>query len=219
MKSYFLPLLSLLFLTSCFEVIEEVSIKTDKSGKFSYIINLSQSRNEISTAQKVDTFMGGKIPSNAEIQSRFAEFKSNLEKQEGISGVQLKEDYDNYIFELVCQFTTVEKLQNALTKTFTSMGLKKEGVLEFGYSYADSTFERKTGYIAEANIQKMKDLMGKSASNAKYSFVLRNENGIKSINNSLGKISPSGKSMRIGLTGNDILLNTHSGDVKAILKL
>ena len=96
MKYFFFILLFLL--TSCVELIDEIQLNNDGSGKFKYVINLSQSRSNVSSMLLLDSINGKKNLKLPEIKQKINSFKLTLAKQEGISNVIVVENYTDYSF-------------------------------------------------------------------------------------------------------------------------
>jgi hypothetical protein len=113
---YFL-FLSLFFLTSCIEIIDDVSLNADGSGTLKYTINLSESKVKINSVLALDSIDGRKVPSLDEIKSRVNRFKEVLSSKSGISNVSIEANYTDYFFRLTCDFASLSELQAALSET------------------------------------------------------------------------------------------------------
>lgn len=202
-------LVPLFSLTGCFEAVEEISVKKDGSGSFSYILNFSQSRSEISAALKMDSFMGTRIPGLSDIKSSIAEAKRRLEASPGISGVTLQEDYVNYILQLKGNFSSIEQLNNAAKNISIQMGADEKLIMgSFNYSSSDSTFQRLvTVNLEEKYIKWAEKLLGNLASKATYTMVVKNERTAARVNNSAARISPSGKAVMLRTNAREVLKN------------
>ena len=116
MKYFFFILLFLL--TSCVELIDEIQLNNDGSGKFKYVINLSQSKTNVSSMLLLDSINGKKNLKLPEIKEKINSFKQNLSKQEGISNVLITENYTDYIIKFECNFENLEKLKTAIENSF-----------------------------------------------------------------------------------------------------
>ena len=117
LKRLFLFAAVLVSLSSCIEIIDDISLNDDGSGTLKYNINLSASKVKINSILALDSLNGKKVPSREEIQSKIDHFKSIFEKKEGISNVVITSDYTNYMFKLSCDFASVKLLQSAIKKT------------------------------------------------------------------------------------------------------
>jgi hypothetical protein len=110
----FVVFLSFFGLTSCIEIIDDITLKNDGSGTLKYTINLSESKVKINSILALDSLDGKKVPSIPEMEERIASFKKKLSAKTGISNVTIESNFTNYIFKLQCDFTNVVALQNAL---------------------------------------------------------------------------------------------------------
>jgi hypothetical protein len=113
---YFL-FLSLFLLSSCIEIIDDVSLNTDGSGTLKYTINLSESKVKINSVLALDSIDGRRVPSIDEIKSRVNRFKEVLSSKSGISNVSIEANYTDYFFRLTCDFASLSQLQAALSET------------------------------------------------------------------------------------------------------
>jgi len=113
---YFL-FLGLFFLTSCIEIIDDVSLNADGSGTLKYTINLSESKVKINSVLALDSIDGRKVPSLDEIKSRVNRVKEVLSSKSGISNVSIEANYTDYFFRLTCDFASLSELQAALSET------------------------------------------------------------------------------------------------------
>jgi hypothetical protein len=103
-------------LSSCLEIIDDITINADGSGTFKYTLNLSASKSRVNTILSLDSLDGKKVPSIDELKTKITSFKTNLENQEGVSNVTIESDFVNFFFRLTCDFESVTKLQDGLKK-------------------------------------------------------------------------------------------------------
>ena len=111
-----LIILATLFLSlvGCVEIIDDLSLNADGSGVFRYTINLSSSKVKINSILALDSLNGKKVPTIGEISRKTNKVIDLLKTKEGISEVTYNADYDNFIFKLKCEFSSLEVLQNAI---------------------------------------------------------------------------------------------------------
>jgi len=204
---YLLVLLLSVFLCSCLEIIEEVDLKNDGSGKLSYTINLSQSKSRINSIMLLDSINGQKIPTEIEIKSKLNEVITFIEMTEGISNVSKTSDFENYIFKFSCDFSDVEALNAA-----TEIVKKKYNIKDpyantddhFTYSNQSKTFRRKGDYNGQADLEKVKEEDLALIQKAQYTGIYRFESEILSASNSDTKISPNKKAAMLKYKAADI---------------
>ena len=102
MRHFFLLGLLIFSLNSCIEILDDISFNTHGSGDFKYTINLSSSKLKINSILALDSLDGKKVPSKLEIENKIGELIKILNCQEGISDVIISEDYEHYIFKIMC---------------------------------------------------------------------------------------------------------------------
>ncbi|NGM90182.1 hypothetical protein G5B35_23070, partial [Parapusillimonas sp. SGNA-6] len=128
-----LVICSVWMLTGCFDVVEEVDINSNGSGRIKATVNLSKSKTKVASLMKLDKVDGIKIPSKTEIQKEADAIVRLLKQTSGISDVQSSLDFDNYIATLSCSFNDVKAL-NAFSKIL-SAHFKVELSTYSSYSY------------------------------------------------------------------------------------
>jgi hypothetical protein len=116
-KLFFIPLLLLVVLfQSCFEVIEEVKMKDDGTGHFSFVMNFSQSKTKINSLLKMDKINGYPIPSKEKIRKEIAEIEKLAQSTPGISNVSTAIDLDNYVVDINLDFKNISNLNAVFLK-------------------------------------------------------------------------------------------------------
>lgn len=104
-------------LSSCIEIIDDLTLNVDGSGTFKYTVNLSSSKVKVNSVLALDSLDGKAMPTKEEVMRKVADFKGKLANKEGIKNVVIEEDYTNYIFKLSCTFDNVDHLQEGIKKT------------------------------------------------------------------------------------------------------
>jgi hypothetical protein len=116
----------LLLLSSCIELIEDLTIHNDGSGTFKYTINLSASKIKVNSILALDSIEGKKVPSMAEIKSKANNFAANLKNQLGISNVTMSINDADLILKLSFDFNSVQNFQNGLKAAIISLKNSKQ---------------------------------------------------------------------------------------------
>ncbi len=119
MKILFYALI-LMMLSSCIEIIDDVSMNNDGSGTVKYTINLSSSKIKANSYLALDSLNGKKVPSIQEIENKIEEYKKKLENKEGISNVTFESNFTDFIFKFQCDFENVLVLQKAIKEIVAS---------------------------------------------------------------------------------------------------
>lgn len=122
MKTCIIPILLLFCLSSCIEILDDISFNSDGSGVFRYTLNLSSSKLKINSILALDSLDGKRVPSKLELQEKVAILVDTLNFQEGISNVMLEEDYENYVFKIAFDFENSAALLDAVEVTMNTAG-------------------------------------------------------------------------------------------------
>src|SRR5690606_35737145 len=166
---------SLLIFSGCFQVLEEINLNADGSGRMTLSLNMSESRAKISALRLMDSVRGHKVPTEAEVRSRLTETIRQLKAEEGISNVNYRVDFENYIFRLEFDFDRVDRingLANALIKHF---GQDFPNPSVFSYNPVQKIFKRRYFYADafKAAYEKMKASDIDMFRQAKYTGICR----------------------------------------------
>ena len=114
---FFGALLSVLSLSSCIEIVDDLQLNADGSGTIKYNINLSASKVKINSIFALDSIEGKKVPTREEVRDKILGFKTIFEKQEGIEAVDLEMDFENFMFRWNVQFSDLALLQTAIKES------------------------------------------------------------------------------------------------------
>jgi hypothetical protein len=112
-------------LSSCIEIIDDLSLKSDGSGTFKYSINLSSSKIKVNSILALDSIDGKKVPSIDDIKQKIDQFTKTLDAQNGISNVKIEENYTDFMFKFQCDFTSVLALQEGLKQSIVILSKEK----------------------------------------------------------------------------------------------
>jgi hypothetical protein len=216
-KILFILLLPLLF-TSCFEIIEDVHINTNGSGKISVTLNLSQSKTKLKTIMLMDSINGYKIPSKTDINTELNNAVKTLKGIKGLSNIKSSSDFDAYIFKISCNFTDIDKL-NQVVSTFARMNnfIIPKGSSYFDYNQKTKIFTRnyETDLAKSFNSIKKKDK--EVFDNASYVTVYHFDNTIIESKNKSAHINKNKTAIMIKVSAQDIINNTRT--IKNQIKL
>ncbi len=180
-------LILLLLLTSCIEIIDDVTLNSDGSGKFAYTINLSQSKLDVNSYLSLEYYDGKKVPSREELKLKIYKFRDQMNKQSGISNCKVTINETDFIIKLNCDFTSIEKLQDAIFVVLESMS-QKELTKQYWVTNSNDTITKKipdfiSGYKSYTDSEKNK------LNSGVYISILRFDRLIKSSDNPSSVIS------------------------------
>lgn len=143
----FLALCCCLFLTGCFEITERIKHHDNQSGEYTLMIDFSKSWFKTKSAIWLEEVDGVKIPSEQEITKKLADFKAKALKIDGITNVNTKTDFENYVFIIKLNYANVKAL-NAVVNTINNQSD------QIHFSSNAKGFERIASYPVPENLVK-----------------------------------------------------------------
>jgi len=208
---YLLLFACMLLFQSCFEIIEQVFIKTDGSGNLELVLNLSKSKTKLNSIIKMKTVNGHTVPSKEEITQKVSDIEKTIRQTAGISNVKTKLDFDNYILTLNCNFTKVASL-NAAIKNISEKESQQKKALNRSYEYdaAAKTFTRFNQFSLKDDYQKLSNADREIFATANFTSIFRFENDVTGTSNKESKIAGSKKAVMLKLNALDIITNKKS---------
>jgi hypothetical protein len=221
MKRYIvnlLLLLSLFLFTGCFEIIEEISLNDNGSGNISMTANLSRSKTKISSIMLMDSINGYKVPKKETVQKHINKIVSELKQIKGVSNVKYNTDFNDYIFNISCDFTNVEVLNKVIlhftTKNKANTVTKAK---QFSYNKKTKTFVRTYKYNIANEMKKINEKDKDVLQNASVTTIYRFQSSIISASNKKAHRSKNQKAIMLNVTVQDII--NHQSDIKNTIKL
>lgn len=197
---FFVLLLSLTLFTSCFEVLEEISLNADGSGKMLVTFNLSKSKSKIASIMLLDSINGYKVPSKNDISAALTEAKNHLKTIDGISNIKTTSDFDNYIFTISCDFTSTANLDSVFKDLIRKHNKKSKtnfNTSNFSFNTNTSSFKRSFSYdeSIKRNFYKLNSEDRKIFEDANYTSIYRFEKDVEKVSNANAKVSPNKKAV------------------------
>lgn len=177
---------------SCFEIIEDVTIYEDGSGKIKVIINASQSRTDINTLLLLKEINGYKVPSIQKVESKLADFTDSVRHIKGFSNVTSSFDQDNFIIVFEAGFDKVGRLNQGIFKLWDKFD-SQNAIREPYFSFKDNTFHRQPGKLFNMLYLKLKSADRKVLDGAMYTALYRFDQTVESQKNSSALISKNKK--------------------------
>jgi hypothetical protein len=178
-----------IFFSSCFEVIEEMTMAKDGTGTMRLTVNFSQSKTKIAAIMLMDSIRGYKVPDKQEIQQEMDKTVAQLSKMPGISNVKSTTDFTNFIADIRFSFQDVEDVNHLIKTLLEEHKVKAANIPTYSYDKEDARFSR--DYSSSGDVKKQfNQLKDKEIfSTAAYVSILRFENTISSCSNKLARIS------------------------------
>lgn len=186
-------------LSSCIEILDDVTFNADGSGEFKYTINLSSSRLKINSILALDSLDGKKVPSKLELQEKVSDLIGVLNCQEGIEGVTLEENYDNYIFKVSLHFANVESLLAAFKETMEEAGNTAEEDTSYynWVSWDGITLIRQIPDLSSFKFRLVKNEDQELMRNGMYTSISRFDSPVEQIENPSAILSKNNKAVML----------------------
>lgn len=186
-------------LSSCIEIIDDLSLNEDGTGTFKYNVNLSSSKVKINSILALDSLDGKRVPSLDEIKESMKRIIEEFKVQPGISNVSLDSDYNEYIFKFYCDFTSVEELQNAI-KEVIKKETKEENNSELSYDWVSFNGQLMSRSVPQITIRKSSEINQNDVALLKegtYTSITRFDRAIDHFENKKAMLSKNGKAIMI----------------------
>ena len=183
-------------LSSCFEIIEELDLNKDKSGDFTYTLNMSASRLELNTMFKLDSFKGRDIPSREEITEEMDKAILLIRNSSGIKKAVYTKNWTDYIFEFKISFDSLAALDNALKTTYSKLNKDKLPLKDRLY-LDDGNLKRESSLDSLSWFKKLNSKEVEGLSKATYTCVYRLKEKVKSITNKNANKSKNGMAVML----------------------
>ncbi len=181
-------------LSSCVEIIDDLSLNADGSGTFKYTINLSSSKVKVNGMLNLDSLNGKKVLKLPEIKAKINQFKTTLASQPGISNVKTETNDVEYIVKLSCDFTDVGKLQSAIKNSLASLDADIKNSSDFSFNWISWDGKKLERSIPDFSQKQLKDLKQEDIDLLKtgnYTVISRFYKPVEKYDNSNASISKS----------------------------
>lgn len=205
--TFILCILITLSFTSCFDIVEEINLKSNGSGSIQGTLNLSKSKTKAASLMKLDKIDGIKIPNQNEIKKEMAVIVQLLKNTKGISNVQSRLDFNNYIASISCDFSNVEAL-NAYTQTLSShFKAKINSYSSYAFNKSTKVLQRSYKHSPEAKkeFEKLRPENRNSFNQAFYTCIYRFDTAVESQKNSAAKVSTNKQAVMLKVSVPDLV--------------
>lgn len=188
-----------LVFTSCFQVIEDVTIKQDGSGMAVFTANLSQSKSKLASIMLLDSINGHKVPSRTDIRKQLDDLAQELKKIKGVSQVSQSVDFDKFVATIRFSFVDVDNLNSISNRIFEEMKVVPSNKSSYAYQHSSRTFSRT--YVhepkAKAEFDKLKEADKEVFKSASYTGIYRFDREVASQSNNAAKLAASRKAVML----------------------
>jgi len=198
-------------LTSCFDVLEEITLNKDGTGSVVYTLNLSQSKLKISQIMKLDTINDYPIPSEQQITDSILSYYNRSLKIKGLSNQKKSEDFENFIFTFSCDFTNIGALNDLAIGLNKAKKIDPNVSLEhYKFVKGENVYTRSGDYKIKKEFDKMKTIDQAVFKDAMFVSIFRGEAEILEAKNPETKVSPNKKNAMLALPIMDIVQGNSS---------
>ncbi len=193
--------------TSCFEIREEVNMKADGSGEIVVVVNLSKSKGKLKQYMKMDKVENFRIPSEAEIESILLQAKNTLQTVQGISYVERKSDWSNFIFTITTRFENIDALNDAIATLSEQLKyVDMPTISPANFNYEAGIFDRLYEYESRPNeYYKLPPMQRHMLDVSQMVSIYRFEKKIIKYSHKKALVSPSGKAIMLKLPLSDLI--------------
>lgn len=197
-----LVFLTLIGLTGCFELSEQVMIYPDGSGEYALILDMKQSKNVINKK------LSDSEASLVGLDSAYARSIRRLNRIKGVSNAHPVKDIKDYIFGIKFQFVNIDALNRALSKMNQEESDYPPEPLQV-YDYTKRTFVRSENFYLKrvlANVEQNHEQESKNIlQRAVYKQIIHTSEKFKKYTNQDYKLTNNKKTLTLVGNINEIL--------------
>ncbi len=214
---YLVFILIFLSMTSCIEIIDDLSFKSDGSGTFKYTVNLSASKVKVNSILALDSLDGKKIPSIQEIKDKISKYKELISQKEGISNVKVESDFTNFVLKFQCDFASITALQKAIKEIAIDESKTKKEIENSWLTWEGNRLIRSVPSITGDLTTRLKkeDIEGLKKGN--YVSITRFDRTIEKCENTVSQISANKMAVMVKMTPFALIQNVHLLDNSILL--
>lgn len=191
-------ILGCLLFSSCFQLVEDITVRDDGSGKAVLMANFSASRQKLASVMLLDSVQGHKVPSREDIQRELKTIAGELRRVDGISQVSHSIDFDRFIVRVSFDFSDVSKLNGVTDMIFRHFKIESKNTSSYRLTNS-GVFSREYQYDPQAGkaFSGLKPEDRKVFEGASYTSVYRFDRPISHVSHASAKIASSGRSVML----------------------
>ena len=209
MKINYILFLVPLLLSSCIEIIDDLSIHSDGTGTFKYSINLSSSKLKVNSILSLDSLDGKKVPDLAEIEGKITEFKNLLSQEPGISTVKTDLNTNDFILKITIDFNSISQLQSGIKSVLIRLSKEKDhyAIEEDWISWDGKTLNREIPSAVTSKVKTFEYSEMDLLKSGTYTSITRFDKPILKTSNSNCKLNPARTASMLQVNTFDLKLN------------
>lgn len=198
------------FFTSCFEIVEEVKMKTDGSGKMIVTVNMSESKEDLKGYMDSGEIGEMTLPDQKELTNYLSRIENTLESVNGMSNASAKADFNEFIFTFAADFTSVKAMNLAVNKLTKELS-RGMIAIDNKYEYTNGRFKRSFGtMLSEADYEKLPMMQRFVLESARMVSIYTFSKSVKKMSNETAELSDGNKVVKFKSTLGDIAKGTKS---------
>lgn len=188
-----------LLFAGCFEIREEVDLNADGTGRFTYTLNLSESKANLANYMRLGTFNDRKVPTRQEIEEEIASVKKTLAACKGITEVRSYSNFEDFIFSFSARFDNVQNLNAALNKITATMEQVPGGGSQLrNFTYTAGAFRRYFEYpIGDVDYSQLTSMQRYMLEEARMVSVYRFQQPIREYSNPNAQMAPNRRAIKL----------------------
>ncbi len=209
MKINYILFLVPLLLSSCIEIIDDLSIHSDGTGTFKYSINLSSSKLKVNSILSLDSLDGKKVPDLAEIEEKITEFKNLLSQEPGISLVKTDLNTSDFILKISIDFNSISQLQSGIKSVLMRLSKEKDQytIEEDWISWDGKTLNREIPSAVTSKVKTFEYSEMDLLKSGTYTSITRFDKPILKTSNSNCKLNPARTASMLQVNTFDLKIN------------
>ncbi len=199
-----------IFFTSCFEIVEEVNMKTNGAGQMVVTVNMSESKEDLKGYMDSGEVNGMNLPNQNELNSYLSQIEKTLESVNGMSNASASADFNEFIFTFAADFTSVKAMNVAVNKLTKELS-RGMIAIDNKYEYTNGQFTRSFGTMISAeDYDKLPMMQRFVLESARMVSVYTFSKSVKKMTNQNAELSADDKVVKFKSTLGDIAKGTKS---------
>jgi len=196
-------------LSSCIEIIDDLTLNLDGSGVLKYTINLSASKVKVNSILSLDSLNGKKVPKIEEIELKISQFREKLKIEPGIKSVQTEFNKVDFIAKITVDFSSLEDLQAGIRSVLTQLdpSIKYSEDHSAWVSWDTKTLKRMIPQWVEDRIKTETQSDQELLKNGTYTCISRLPKTIQNSSNTACKLNPAKTAAMLRVNALDLKLN------------
>lgn len=207
MYKFLLLLITLFCLTSCIELLDDITLNSDGTGTFKYLINLSSSKTKANSILALDSIDGYRVLKKPELEQKVKDFKKYMSEESGISNVTVEYNFEDYIFKFNCDFDNVNNLQSAIKNSIEKLSVTEYKSDLNWLVWQNSKLDRNIPDIATDRFGNSRWLDLQLLQSGTYTSISRFNKPVETYTNTLSKLSKSKKALMIQVKTSELFNN------------